>query len=311
MSSFTPDAAVCGGIDLGGTKIEAKLFDAALFPLADRRISTPRDSYDALLDALVDEITWLREQAHNPDLPVGIGLPGLIDPQTGLSVTANLPANGQSLGADLKARVGERIRLANDCKCFALSEAHEGAGAEFGTVFGLILGTGLGGGVVVNGSLLPGPNVLAGEIGHTALPAPVVAQHNLPLITCGCGRVGCYETYLSGTGLVRLAKVISGQDIEPPTLIKRAHSGDPDAQRVMHVWLQIAGELLNTLQLHLDPDCIVLGGGLSNIEGLEVDLTDALRSAALPGLRLPAIRKPKFGDSSGARGAALLVRQTP
>lgn len=306
MSASMSDA-VCGGIDLGGTKIEATLFDGDLTPLASRRVATPRDSYADLLDALGTEVAWLQSEAQHVDLPVGVGIPGLIDPVTGHSVTANLPANGKPLGADLKARSGGTIRLANDCKCFALSEAVGGAGDGHHTVFGLILGTGLGGGVVVDGRLMPGPNALAGEIGHAALPAPLVAQYGLPLLPCGCGRQGCFETYLSGAGMERLSDTLTGQRRTAPQIVAATLQNDADAQRVFEVWLQIAGELLHSLQLHIDPDCIVLGGGLSKIDGLDRKLSRALAASALPGLRAPDIRKPKFGDSSGTRGAALLV----
>lgn len=302
------ETAICGGIDLGGTKIEATLFNEALAPLASRRITTPRHKYSELLEALNVEIEWLRSKAQQPDLPVGVGIPGLINPITGHSVTANLSANGKPLGADLRAVNGSEIRFANDCKCFALSEARGGAGDKYRTVFGLILGTGLGGGVVVDGALLPGQNLLAGEIGHAALPAPLVARYDLPILACGCGRHGCFETYLSGTGMERLCHALTGQKRSPPQITTALLAQDPDAAFVFEVWLQIAGELLHSLQLHIDPDCIVLGGGLSNIDGLEFKLLDALAQSALPGLRAPVISKPKFGDSSGTRGAALLVR---
>ena len=301
-------APSCGGIDLGGSKIEAALFDGTLTPIATRRIATPQDSYSDLLDALGGEVAWLRAQARQPDLPVGVGVPGLIDPNTGLSVTANLPANGKPLGADIKARIGGPIQLANDCKCFALSEALDGAGHGHRTVFGLVLGTGIGGGVVVDGSLLPGPNVLAGEIGHAALPAPLVTQHKLPILPCGCGGQGCFETLLSGAGMERLSDSLTGRHRTAQEIVAAARRNDAAASHVFEVWLLIAGELLRSLQLHIDPDCIVLGGGLSKIEGLQHALADALAWTALPGLRAPMICKPRFGDSSGARGAALLVR---
>ncbi|MDA7963478.1 ROK family protein [Ruegeria sp.] len=305
------DAPTCGGIDLGGTKIEATLFDATLTPIKTRRVATPQTEYADLLDALSGEIAWLRAEARQSDLPVGVGIPGLIDPVTGCSHTANLPAKGKPLGTDLMARNGGTIRLANDCKCFALSEATRGAGDGYRTVFGLILGTGLGGGVVVDGALLPGPNMLAGEVGHAALPAPLVAQHQLPLLPCGCGRKGCFETYLSGAGMTRLCQVLTGQSRTAPDLVAAAASGETAAGQVFAVWLQIAGELLHNLQLHLDPDCIVLGGGLSKIDGLDHAFSEALAQAALPALRAPVISKPEFGDSSGTRGAALLVRSAP
>lgn len=300
-------APLCGGIDLGGTKIEATLFDGDLNPITIRRVATPRTSYSDLLDAICAEVAWLRNQTGQPGLPIGVGIPGLIDPVSGYSVTANLPANGKPLGADLSARSDGVIRLANDCKCFALSEATRGAGDGHRTVFGLILGTGLGGGVVVDGALLPGPNMLAGEVGHTALPAPVVARHKLPILPCGCGRHGCFESYVPGAGMTRLSEALTGQSRTAPELVAATARNDAGAAHVFGVWLQIAAELLHNLQLHLDPDCIVLGGGLSKIDGLDRKLSDALSQVALPGLRAPEIRKPKFGDSSGTRGAALLV----
>lgn len=310
MSASMSDASApsCGGIDLGGSKIEATLFDGTLTPITTRRTATPQDSYSDLLNALGGEVAWLRGQACQPDLPVGIGVPGLIDATTGRSVTANLPASGKPLGADIKARNGGPIRLANDCKCLALSEALDGAGQGHRTVFGLVLGTGIGGGVVVDGSLLPGPNIVAGEIGHVALPATLVTRHKLPILPCGCGAEGCFETYLSGTGMTRLSESLTGRRRTAEDIVAAARRNEAAAAHIFEVWLQIAGQLLRSVQLHIDPDCIVLGGGLSKVEGLHHALADALALAALPGLRVPRICKPRFGDSSGARGAALLVR---
>ncbi len=309
MSVFTPEAglAIAGGIDLGGTKIESSLFDAGMNVLASRRRGTPGGTYAELLDALQGEVAWLRDTGARHDLPVGIGIPGLVDPSTGISLAANLAANGHPLARDLAARAGGRIISANDCKCFALSEAQGGAGQGFRRVFGLILGTGLGGGVCQDGRLELGLNGLPGEIGHYALPAHVVAAHKLPLVACGCGRVGCTETLISGTGLARLAQAVLGEARSAPTLA--AAPEDPDNAHVLGIWTQLAAELVHTIQLHIDPDCIILGGGLSNIEGLEKRLASAVDEISLASVRRPTILKPIFGDSSGGRGAALLALQ--
>ncbi len=307
MSSFTPDpcAGWVGGIDLGGTKIEAVLFDSALSRKTLRRRITPRDNYSDLLDALAEEVAWLRSQSGRPDLPVGIGVPGLINRQTGISVTANLPANGHPLAQDLAQKAGGKIVAANDCKCFTLSEANGGAGEGHEHVFGLILGTGLGGGYCLNGQLILGRNDLPGEVGHYGLPAYLVATHQLPLLPCGCGRVGCVETLISGTGIAQIAKTVTGIALSAEQVA--ADPSEPGNVKTLQIWSELTAELLHTIQLHLDPDCIVLGGGLSNIDEVDIILSKALDRIALPSVRRPAIVKPAFGDSSGSRGAALLA----
>lgn len=308
MSASTNRPAAAG-IDLGGTKIESTLFDENMVAMAARRRPTPRGTYAELLGALVDEVTWLRTTAARADLPVGIGIPGLVDPQSGVSVTANLPANGHRLAFDLAERAGGKVVSANDCKCFALSEACGGAGAGYGRVFGLILGTGLGGGVCQDGRLELGLNGLSGEVGHYGLPAHLVAAHGLPILRCGCGRIGCTETLVSGTGMGHLARAILGEDRDARMIA--ANPDDLGNARVLGIWAELAAELVHTIQLHIDPDCIVLGGGLSNITGLDLRLADALDKIALAAVRRPVILKPAFGDSSGGRGAALLALQTP
>lgn len=303
-----PRSAIAAGIDLGGTKIEATLFGPDLGYLTTRRRPTPRQSYDALLEALADEVTGLRATAGNPALLVGIGTPGLVDAQTGIAVTANLPAGGHRLAHDLAARVGGQVVTANDCKCFALSEASGGAGQGYPRVFGLILGTGLGGGLCQNGQLVLGQNGLPGEIGHYGIPAHIAQHYNLPLLPCGCGRTGCTETYISGSGMTQLARALLGFDRTPPEIA--AAPDDPGNARVLAVWTGLAAELLHTIQLHIDPDCIVLGGGLSRIDGLDQRLAGEFARVALPSVRIPAILPPRFGDSSGARGAAILALQS-
>jgi predicted NBD/HSP70 family sugar kinase len=301
-----------GGIDLGGTKIEACLFDANLVPLKSRRIATPSTSYPALVDALVAQYNWLRtlactDFAHIGDLPFGIGIPGLIDPHSGLSRTANLPASGMPLRADLERRIGFSIPIENDCKCFALSEATGGAGAGFETLFGLILGTGCGGGICHQGRLVAGHNGLPGEVGHIGLPAYRKALRDVPALLCGCGRTGCFETVVSGPGMRALAHHLTGADISAERIVALASSGDDAMRRVYDTWLNVLCELLDVIQLTIDPDCIVLGGGLSRINGLAADLSHRFALRRLEGAEGPTILAAKFGDSSGVRGAAMLA----
>jgi len=250
-----------GAIDLGGTKIEACLFDERLDLVAKRRVTTPKKNYADLLDAIVDEVRWLEETA-GVALAVGIGIPGLIDPATGVSTTANLPATGRTLSSDLSARLGRPTPVANDCKCFVLSEANGGAGAGRRTVFGLVLGTGVGGGISVDGKVVLGLNGLPGEVGHFGLPAELVARHKLPLPVCGCGRTGCYETLVSGPGISRIAEHLIGRAAEPAAIAAAAAAGDAVMGEVFDIWLALLAELVHTIQLTVDPDCVVLGDGL-------------------------------------------------
>ncbi|MEJ6782813.1 ROK family protein [Aminobacter sp. Piv2-1] len=298
-----------GALDLGGTKIEACLFDDRLEPVARRRSATQKESYDQLVEAVVEEVRWLEREAGT-DLPIGIGIPGLIDPVTGRSTTANLPATGHTLSADLGARLGRATPVANDCKCFALSEANGGAGAGHRTVFGLILGTGVGGGVCVDGRLVTGLNGLPGEVGHFGLPAATVSRRKLPLVACGCGRVGCYETLVSGPGMSRLCEHMTGRAAKPEEIAAQAAAGDPAMGEVFDAWLDLLAELIHTIQLTVDADCVVLGGGLSRIEGVAGKLTGVFADHKLPGVRSPVFEVARFGDASGVRGAAMLARAT-
>ena len=298
---------VFGGIDLGGSKIEACLFDERLELVTRRRVATSKGSYADLLDAVLGEVRWLEETAGTA-LPVGIGIPGLIDPATGVSITANLPATGHRLSADLSTRLGRRAPVENDCKCFALSEANGGVGAGFRTVFGLILGTGVGGGVCVDGKLVAGLNGLPGEVGHFGLPAAIVERYRLPLIACGCGRTGCYETLVSGPGMGRIAEHVTGRVAQPAAIVAEAAAGDKAMGEVFDIWLELLAELVHTIQLTVDADCVVLGGGLSRIEGVAERLAQVFPRHRMPGVRSPEFAVAKFGDASGVRGAAMLVR---
>ena len=299
--------AECGGIDVGGTKIEAGLYDSGLNPIRLKRRPTPCESCDSLTSVLLEEIARLRRAAVRPDLPVGIAFPGLVEQATGSSMTANLPADGHRLTAELGRRAGGPLTIANDCQCVALSEANGGAADDANRMFGLVLGTGVGGGFCRGGALDRGPNGLAGEVGHFGLPAHIVSEHDLPILPCGCGRSGCFETLVSGAGLARLGRLLAGSNLDGQAIAAAAEAGEPAMTRVIDLWTQLTAELLHTIQLFFDPDCIVIGGGLSRMGGITEGLAERLNSVRLRALRPPVILKPRHGDSSGGRGAALLA----
>lgn len=293
----------CGGIDLGGTKIEARLFDGPeTKTLEKRRIATPKTSYADMLEAVVEQINWLR--SFDANLPVGIAVPGVIDPETGESFASNIPSSGHAIGRDLEQRVGTPIAVINDCMAFALSEATGGAAEGAQVTMGLILGTGVGGGLCIDGKIPPRHAGLAVEVGHLGISNRALARHDLPLWPCGCGRMGCIENYISGTGLTNLAEWHLGRRLSGEDIVK---CDTPDTQKVMEIWADLAGDCLHAIQLVLDPDCIVLGGGLSNITGITEILTESLTRQRLGNARLPNIVTARHGDSSGARGAALVA----
>ena len=225
------------GIDLGGTKMEAQVFDDAWSVAARRRRDTPKD-YAELVTELADLIRWADAQTSGT-VPVGIGAAGLVNPKTGLARTANLVATGQPFPADIARTVERPVTYVNDCRALALSEAIFGQGKGRRTVMALVLGTGVGGGIAVDGSILQGPTHTGGEFGHTSAPAHLVAKHDLPIWRCGCGRMGCIETYIAGPGLARLAKHILGTDL---TTVEIAARRDIDTGPVWQVWCDFGSQ---------------------------------------------------------------------
>lgn len=296
-------AKMIGGIDLGGTKIEARLFDgtAEASTLSVQRIATPAGDYDRLLDALIGQIDWLMALADRPDLPIGIAIPGIIDPVTGVVFAANIAATDQALGSDLAAHLGRSIPIVNDAMAFAMSEALGGAGAQATTVLGLVLGTGMGGGIYTKGGWPARHGGLSVEIGHTALSADALSRHGLPTLQCGCGRMGCAETYVSGSGLTHIAEQRLSETLTAQALVAG------DYHDILGVWADILGTVLVDAQLMLAPDCIVLGGGLSGLPDVAGTLLTAMDRHKVGEMDLPDIRVALHGDSSGARGAALVA----
>ncbi|MCQ1571630.1 ROK family protein [Neorhizobium galegae] len=299
---------ICGGIDIGGTKIEARLFSDELTTVEIRRIPTPKDGLDDFIDALAEQVRWLGQLSdEGQQLPIGMALPGLIDAHTGRAFTSNLPASGHDIGSLLSDRIGRRLPLMNDCQAFALSEANGGAGEGFKSVVGLIMGTGVGAGLTVDGHVTERLNGSALEIGHIGIPAHVLVPRELPIWACGCGKRGCFEQYVSGNGLAAIGSHRLGRSVRAEEIVTSAHAGAVDHLNVLAEWAEIASELLLIIQLAHDPDCIVLGGGLSGIPGVVRLLERPYQAARLGQMRLPTIRTAIHGDSSGARGAAIMA----
>ena len=294
------------GIDLGGTKIEGIALGDDGIERFRRRIDTPRGSYDGTIAAIV-ELVRAADASVGERGTVGVGIPGTISPATGLIKNANSTwLNGRPFDRDLAAALARPVRLANDANCFALSEATDGAAATAPVVFGVILGTGTGGGVVVNRRVLVGPNAVAGEWGHN--PLPWASADERPGEACYCGLSGCIETFLSGGGLQRADAAVRGTETGrfAAEVAKRAAEGEPAASAVLDQYCDRLARALATVINVLDPDAIVLGGGLSNI-GVLYDRVPALwaRWVFSDTVTTPLV-KALHGDSSGVRGAAWL-----
>ena len=292
------------GIDLGGTKIEAIALADEGRDVFRRRVDTPRGSYEGTIRAIA-QLVEAADTALGGRGTVGIGIPGTISPATGVIKNANSTwLNGRPFDADLTATIGRPVRLANDANCFALSEAIDGAGAGARVVFGVILGTGTGGGVVVEGRVLTGPNAIAGEWGHNPLPWPRGAEWPGP--ACYCGKRSCVETFLSGPGLARDHQEATGEALEPQEIVERAQAGHPGARATLERYEERLARALAALINVLDPDAIVLGGGMSNVGELYRAVPRLLPAFVFSDRVDTALMAPKHGDSSGVRGAAWL-----
>ena len=290
------------GVDLGGTKIEAVALGADGKETFRRRIDTPRGDYEGTVAAIV-ELVALVERELGEIGTVGVGMPGSVSPATGLVKNANSTwLIGHPLHLDLERALGRSVRVANDANCFALSEAADGAGAGARVVFGVILGTGTGGGVVVDGQVLVGPNAVAGEWGHNALPWP--DQSEWPGPPCYCGRHGCIETFLSGSGLQMAYSQAAG--LTAREIAGAAERGDSAAAAAIETYSRRLAKSLATVINLLDPDAIVLGGGLSNIGSLYTRVPQLWTDWVFSDRVDTRLARAKHGDSSGVRGAAWL-----
>ncbi len=297
------------GVDLGGTKIELAALDDAGAVGHRERVATPAGEYGATVEA-VGRLVENADRALGERATVGVATPGAISPATGLIKNANSTClNGRALKEDLERRIGRAVRLANDANCFALSEAVDGAARGADVVFGVILGTGVGGGIVAGGRVLAGANAIAGEWGHNALPLP--READLPLPACYCGRRGCIETYLSGPGLAADLARAGGERLDAGEIARRARAGDAACGAALERYVERLARALGSVINVLDPDVVVLGGGLSRIGRLYEEVprrwgatifSDAVRTRLVP---------PMHGDASGVRGAAWLWNPAP
>jgi len=291
------------GVDLGGTKIEAIAMQGR-DTLLRRRIPTPRGDYDATLHAIADLILAIQRETGQSGT-VGVGIPGTVSPATGLVKNANSTwLIGKPFNVDLARAIGQAVRVTNDANGFALSEATDGAGEGATTVFGVIVGTGTGGGIVIDGQVIEGRNRIAGEWGHNPLPRPEDGEW--PGRDCYCGRTGCIETFLSGPGLSRTYLDLSGEDIGSKAIVERARGGDALASRALDRYEMHMARALSAVINLLDPDIIVLGGGLSNIERLYANVPALWGPFVFSDRVDTPLVQAKHGDSSGVRGAAWL-----
>src|SRR5579864_963515 len=292
------------GIDLGGTKIAAVVLDEDGQVVWQQRTPAPRDDYRATIEALAGVVIDAERDLRAP-CTVGIGIPGAISPATGLVKNANSTwLNGQRLSEDLDARLSRPVRLANDANCLAISEAADGAATGAAVVFGVILGTGTGGGVVVHGRVLAGANSIAGEWGHNPLPWP--DDDERPGRACYCGRRGCLETFLSGPGLAADYVAHGGAPDRSEAIVKRAAAGEALAGLTLDRWERRLAKSLATVINLLDPDVIVVGGGLSAIERIYVNVPRQLGAWVFSDRVVTQVVRAKHGDASGVRGAAWL-----
>jgi len=293
------------GVDLGGTKIEALALDAGGGELLRRRVPTPQaEGYDAIVAAVASLVREL-EAELGAEGTVGVGTPGALSPATGLLKNSNTVClNGRPLDRDLSDALGREVRLANDADCFALSEATDGAAAGAPTVFGVIVGTGTGGGVVVHGRLVRGPNAIAGEWGHNPLPWP--RDDERPGPACYCGKRGCIETWLSGPAIAADHHRATGERVEAPEVAARAAAGDAAARHTLERHADRFARGLATVIDLLDPHVIVLGGGVSNLDSLYEAIPARWGRYVFSDRVDTRLAKAKHGDSSGVRGAERL-----
>jgi len=291
------------GVDFGGTKIEAAALDERGAFLSRRRVANP-GSYDAAVAAVCELVAEAESRAGTRGT-VGIGTPGSVSPRTGLLRNSNSTfLNGRAFREDLEAALGRPVRMANDANCLALSETLDGAAAGARSAFALVLGTGCGGGFVVNGRIVEGAHGIGGEWGH--IPLPWAAPEELPGPECWCGQRGCLELWVSGSGLHRDHVARTGDPLAGEAIVEAARGGDAEARITLDAYIDRLGRAIALLVNTVDPDAFVLGGGMSNVEELYERLPDAVRRHVFADAWNGRIVKAKWGDSSGVRGAAQL-----
>ena len=297
------------GLDIGGTKIELAVFNSQLEKQYSERVETPKTSYDDWLNAIVNLVKKADEKFGCKG-SVGLGIPGFVNQSSGIAEITNIRvADNKPMLRDLSALLGREVRAENDANCFALSEAWDAENTEYPSVLGLILGTGFGGGFVLNGKIHSGQTGMAGELGHLQLnyhALKLLGWDNAPIYQCGCGNTACLDTYLSGRGFEMLYRDLKGESLSAKDIIQRFYSGDKSAVDFVGVFIELAAISIGNIITAFDPHLIVLGGGLSNFDYLYEALPKALPAHLMRTAKVPVIKKAKYGDSGGVRGAAAL-----
>ncbi|WP_317933172.1 fructokinase [Halioxenophilus sp. WMMB6] len=292
------------GVDLGGTKIEAAALDESGQVVARKRIATPRDDYPGTLEAIAQLIGYIESELGCQG-SIGIGMPGSFSPSSGLVRNANSTwLNQQPFDQDLQNHLQRPVRFANDANCLALSEAIDGAGAGCEVVFAIIAGTGVGGGLAINGKVHNGANGLGGEWGHN--PLPWLETHEYPGPICYCGKHGCIETFVSGTGFANDYHRHTGKQLSAEEILAAMDDGEAEAREAFNRFQHRLSKAIAGIANSIDPDVIVLGGGMSNVTRLYDRLPELVRQSIFGGEFKTPIRPAKHGDSSGVRGAAWL-----
>ena len=297
------------GLDIGGTKIELAVFNSQLEKQYSERVETPKTSYEDWLNAIVNLVKKADEKFGCKG-SVGLGIPGFVNQSTGIAEITNIRvADNKPILLDLSALLGREVRAENDANCFALSEAWDAENAQYPSVLGLILGTGFGGGFVINGKIHSGQTGMAGELGHLQLnyhALKLLGWDTAPIYQCGCGNIACLDTYLSGRGFEMLYRDLKGESLSAKDIIQRFYSEDKSAVDFVGVFIELAAISIGNIITAFDPHLIVLGGGLSNFDYLYEALPKALPAHLMRTAKVPVIKKAKYGDSGGVRGAAAL-----
>ena len=297
------------GLDIGGTKIELAVFNQNLEQLYTTRVPTPQTSYQDWLQAIVKLVTAADEKFGEKG-SVGLGIPGFINQETGIAEIANIAvADNKPILKDLSLLLNREVKGENDANCFALSEAWAADNRQYPAVLGLILGTGFGGGMVFKGKIYAGQSGMAGELGHTQLnyhALKLLGWDKAPIYPCGCGNQACLDTYLSGRGFEMLYKDLEGESLSAPEIIQHFYAGEEKAVAFVALFIELCAISIGNIITALDPYVIVLGGGLSNFDYLYEALPQALPKHLMESAKVPVIKKAKYGDSGGVRGAAAL-----
>ncbi len=292
------------GIDLGGSKISAIALDDSGGVLFEKRMTTPKGDYPGVVHKITQLVGQARVKCEN-NPAIGIGIPGSCSPQTGKIQNANSTwMNGQDFQTDISTALNQPVKIANDANCFVLSESYDGAAADAKTVFGVIIGTGCGGGLVINGQLQTGRHAISGEWGHT--PLPWQNKSEFPAPQCWCGRKGCLELWVSGSGLERDCLAITQKTLSATEISSHAQNGDKKCRDLLNNHADRLARGLAMITNIIDPDVIVLGGGLSNMDHLYDDLPKLMAPYVFADHFVPNIKRPVHGDDSGVRGAARL-----